>query len=224
MVMTLGISGNNHKPFVSFFLLKFSLPFILLSGCTNYLKVDPIVRETSEPTEGVLYYLPKKEFEIELTRQIKTCGREEIEIIQTSLVTDKNLTDFSEAYLVKYRELDSKTKKIDLALELYSNGTLKSMNGIMTDKSGEIIENSVSGAIRIARTALLPASAVLSAGDSLEELCEMQVRSALARLKTLNEQKKDKEKELADKKKEIENLPANQQDTHKKILKNWKNL
>lgn len=196
---------------IPFNFIAFTVLLMFLPSCTNNLKVDQLNKETSEPVEGVLYYLPQKEFEIELIRQIKTCDiKNEIEIIHSVNILDKNLVDFLEAYVIKYRELDSKTKKIDFEVNLHPNGIIKSVNLAATDQTREILSNTLTGAIKIARTALLPGSGLLAGKREPEELCSNNVKVALNKLSRLNQTKEKKVKKLEKQMEEIEKLSEGQ--------------
>lgn len=72
------------------------------------------------------------------------------------------LTDLDHAYAIQYDGMSSGVKSTNYSVETYPNGTLKGINVTLTDQTGEIVQSTLSGVVKIAAAAGgFPISAVM---------------------------------------------------------------
>lgn len=163
---------------------------VLASGCTTMIKVEPITN-TASTAVGVVYFLPMVEYEIALTRQLTRCDspnettvpEPQVGIKFTAVLTTRYVQDPSKAFQIQYDALSGPTKTTNVAIELYDNGTLKSINAEAKDETRQILANVVSGlssfALATAGKGLAPLGAPGDKGVRKPELCHLAIRNAL---------------------------------------------
>jgi hypothetical protein len=86
-------------------------------------------------------------------------------------VTPRYVPDPSHSFLIRYAGLGNGMKETGLDLEKYANGTLKSLNSTIEDRTAEVIAGTVRGLVNIAALAggfPVPAAAVAAAADAAE--------------------------------------------------------
>jgi hypothetical protein len=163
-----------------------SLSCAVSAGCATQIKVEPI----SDPRAtgaGIVYFLPMAEYEVTLTRQLTRCDsfdsgdpskdlRAAVKI--TAALTTRYVQDPQKAFLLQYDALSGPTKTTDLSIDLYENGTLKSINAEAVDETRQVVANVFSG---VSSLALSSAGLTISRvpAEGREELCPTTVRSAL---------------------------------------------
>jgi hypothetical protein len=153
------IGSTTWLRFVFIFLAAFAT-WVSVSGCSTSLVVDPIKPGSEQSTVpvGIIYYPPKVQFEVILTRFLKTCPDDQshvpVEVELEARITPSYLADTTQAYLINYNELNSAFKKTTLSVSLYENGTLKSINAQVTDRTAEVAKNIFSTGVQIARMAM----------------------------------------------------------------------
>jgi hypothetical protein len=97
----------------------------------------------------------------------------------TAALTTRYVQDLQKAFLLQYDALSGPTKTTDVSVDLYENGTLKSINADAVDETCQIVANVVSG---VSSLALSSAGLTISRapGEKPEEICLATVRSALS--------------------------------------------
>jgi hypothetical protein len=180
------IMKNNFVLPILFFLV------LLSAGCKTQLKVERLENETYlEALAGPIFYLPTAKLDIVVKRQLDKCEVENINNGQDKKVniifsveadvTPKYIPDLTTPYLFEYEELNDIFKKTTLNIELYENGTIKKINGNISDRTGEVIQNTTKGAIQIARMAMgLPAvTPPANFSFVLDQFCNEETRDAI---------------------------------------------
>nr|WP_281719716.1 hypothetical protein [Nitrosomonas nitrosa] len=90
-------------------------------------------------------------------------------------------------YLIDFASFSSGLKQTALTIDLYDNGTLKGINGSITDKTAEVLEGLVKSGVAIARMVMgLPSPAAGETIEAVDSLCTPEVSQNLMALGTLN--------------------------------------
>lgn len=162
---------------------------VLAAACTTMLKVEPIT-DPQATGYGVVYFLPMVEYEIVLTRQLTRCDaydskaptrKLQVGVKITPTLTTRYVQDPFKAFQLQYDALSGPTKTTDVAIELYENGTLKSINAEAKDETRQILANVVSGLSSLGLAAAGIAPGAKAADDTPErQLCHLAIRNALA--------------------------------------------
>lgn len=177
----------------------------LNAGCTTELKVNRLdINHDYEKDKdiktisGPIYYLPTGKVDIVVKRQLKKCEPDNIEFIVDADVTLSYPPDLSNPYLIRYEDLNGFLKKTTLNVELYKNGTIKKINGHLSDRTGEVVKNTVKGVAQIAKMVLgVPAVGLVpKAKPELQLTCNEITTDALSYFDSLSEEAKEKEKKL----------------------------
>lgn len=163
---------------------------ILFSGCgTIELKSTKVEKRISNnPVEGIVYYLPKTEFNVNTSFIIQECRLINYEVVfnvtELISVSYKPVSDFSNAYYIGLDSFNKASKESSIEISLYDNGMIKSINTSVEDKTGEIIVNTAKTVGKIALYATAPEMAIAS--SYLKDLppkpiplCEPDVEEAL---------------------------------------------
>jgi hypothetical protein len=147
------------------------------------------------PAEGILYFLPTGVLEIDVTRRLAKCGgtpdKPDVDFEISVASALKFEADRSKPYLLDYEALEKGFKEIDLAVELYENGTLKSVNAKITDRTAEAVTNALQGAARIVKMAMGLMSLNVGPG-----VCTNDATTALAAYNAAASLRKQKLQEL----------------------------
>jgi hypothetical protein len=203
-----------------------ALLVILVTGCTTSLKVTKLNDDTNIDINGVIYYLPKSSFQIAVKRVLNECPyvyKDKIFIKFTNSVevAYSTVSDLDNAYVIDYNSLSAASKDYDLEINLYGNGTLKSINSSSSDKTGEIISSVAKSLAVLALinttggAALVPASVPEAEPGILEkekeeplliQLCSDDVLNALANQETATKNAKKANVKLAAKLAELKKL------------------
>lgn len=138
--------------------IKTVLPFIVLvSGCTA-LESHRVNPSSDTMYQGIVYHLPQAQFEIALTRELTSCDPDTMTenvfhpVVETSVeVKDSYVADPGQQYVIDYSELNGPTKVTELTVDRYPNGTLKSINGNIDDRTQQITGNFLRGAVSVAK-------------------------------------------------------------------------
>ena len=119
--------------------ILFMIFAILLSGCTTYIKSTPVqVSDRSLVHEGILYSLPMLQYEIDATWQVISCDAP-VDILFTLDVKENFIPDPGFIFKIDYTELAGILNTSTGDIDLYDNGTLKSFNVEVNDRSAEIL-------------------------------------------------------------------------------------
>lgn len=73
-----------------------------------------------------------------------------IEVAHSVDATPRFVQDHDNAYVVQYSNLSDRNKKTDLNVKTYPNGTLKSVNATLTDRTAQVISGFLRGALQLA--------------------------------------------------------------------------
>ena len=136
-----------------------------ISACTS-LNVHKLTDSSPyEAREGIAYYLPLKQLQIDLQFRLNGCrsaaGRAQLSYSTAAKVAESQIPDHSERYTIAYRELAAITKTTDLSVVVSEQGLLVSVNATVTDQTGPILANLASAGFAIARGTALKAIGVL---------------------------------------------------------------
>jgi hypothetical protein len=139
----------------------------LLPGCSTYLNAVRVTPEDKTfKSEGAPYNLSFSQYEITITRRLTSCTNErdeaQMKIVTAAKATRREAADPSREYVIDFAALRSFFKTTDVAVEYHPNGTLKSVNASVEDKSAEFLKSSFSA---IGKIAILSAGA---AGDKAQ--------------------------------------------------------
>ncbi len=127
---------------------------IMLAGCTTDLTRQPLT-EAAPTKPGVPYYLPKQVHSVAVSYELVACKPTGIEVRQTATITEFNVADLTERYLLTYRDLDSEMKTTEFSATLNANQTLKSVGAAVSDQTAEVIKNVGTAIVNVASAALL---------------------------------------------------------------------
>lgn len=141
--------------------LKYILPAFLgvasLGGCTE-LQSSLVGNEGKEALQGgILYSLPMAQYQLETSFRITSCpdlsiteipveaGRillaPDFEIKQTA--REKIVPDPDKLYVLNYEEMSGSTKTSTLKVDLHENGTIKSINAGVSDRTTEVAKAAI---------------------------------------------------------------------------------
>jgi hypothetical protein len=194
------------------------LAAILTTACTTTLTTVPVTSKDPVSPEGVVYYLPRAVFEVSVTQELVNCrvvitgatlidrrATLVLDVVTSADVTTHLVADTVTPYSVKYEALKNGLKATKATMVLYPNGTLKSVNVTIEDKTTETIANVVQTGIKIAALANgvpLPVAAVPDeqmANNMRRENCGSRALAALANVaqqeKILTDKKSTKEQQ-----------------------------
>ncbi|MBY5921099.1 hypothetical protein [Ferrimonas balearica] len=118
-----------------------------VSGCATELKVN-----SPQQGDGVAYALPKTEFTIEHTAQLKSCSSSRIEVDHKLALNEAYRMDPTTWYTIDFYDLKQFAVDSKFNLELYPNGTLKSINAQGEDQSADMAINLATAIANVAAT------------------------------------------------------------------------
>lgn len=170
-----------------------------LGGCATELKSTRLDTVTHSPSRGVVYYLPKKVIDVDITLQLKDCRVEarenalvfHFEVGRQAEVVARTIADTAYAYIINYEDLATFTKTTAATVELTDAGTLKSLNLKVEDKTAAVLSNVVATTVKIATTVSrvpVPTSdAIASARQTEERFCGSLAKLALHKIRALEQ-------------------------------------
>jgi len=134
---------------------------MLISACTHLQApdYDTAVTKASGPiASGWTYYLAQRAFHIEVAATLSACSisedrRIKAEVVSSAAVSDRLLPDQDAVYVIDASALSGGTKTTSLAVSLFENGTLKSINVGAQDKSADIALNLIKTGLSVAAIA-----------------------------------------------------------------------
>jgi len=143
-------------------------------GCTacTSLKVHEFNPALPASRVGIPYPLGFTQYKIELTRRVIACGNEMKVAAAAKIEETRNAPDPQRRYVIDPNSLGSMVKTSDVKLEYHPNGLVGALNASAVDKTGDIIANVGTTAVKIAS---LAAAAGGPAGA-----CKPEVVQALA--------------------------------------------
>ncbi|MFG6416130.1 hypothetical protein ACG02S_19725 [Roseateles sp. DC23W] len=127
----------------------------LCSGCTT-LEVSRLeTTSMAEEREGIAYYLPLKQLVIDASFEITQCrdggSAPGLLYAVSAKVSEKQVPDLSQRYIVSYKSLSALTKTTDLTISTSEEGLLVSVNASAADQTGPILSSLASTAFSVAR-------------------------------------------------------------------------
>lgn len=187
------------------YFVRFSLAAVgaaAISACTS-IQVQRAEDDAGSLPDGLVYYLPAKQFSITVPFEVENClvdadKAPAITYSMAPVVTETLVGDVSQVHVIRYSALAGKTKVTGFNIELFDNGTLKSVNAHAEDRTGQIITSTVQALGNVARgVALGKFYAAEVAEVTQEKLCSKQLIYLLAErdgAKQRLENEKDKDK------------------------------
>jgi len=150
---------------------KYMLPAFLglatITGCTE-LKSGLVSNDGKEALQGgVLYSLPMAQYKLETSFRLTSCpdlsianipveaGRillaPDFEIKQTA--EEKVIPDPDKLYVLNYEDMSGPTKTSTLKVDLHKNGTLKSINAGVSDRTTEVAKAAIKTGFKVVQLA-----------------------------------------------------------------------
>ena len=147
-------------------------------GCTTKLSSTRIDASVKTAPPGVVYFLPQGELQVGLTREITRCEcsypdpsdkakriacdiqkpskdwQFDVEVALVPTLETKYIADSANAYYIDYEDLTKWMKTTVINVNLYENGTLRGVNSELTDKTRQVLRDTLKGAISIAKMAM----------------------------------------------------------------------
>lgn len=177
---------------------------LALSGCSA-IQVQRAGDGATTLPDGLLYYLPAKQFTITVPFELENClvdsdGTPALLYTITPSVTETLVGDVTQAHVIRYAELAGKTKVTGFKIDLFDNGTLKSLNAQVEDRTSQIIASTVDAAASLARgIALGKFYSSEAKGVTQDQVCSKRILELLAdrdgaKQRIDNEKQTDKER------------------------------
>jgi hypothetical protein len=132
-----------------------------------------------------MYSLPFTRYKVSVVRTLKKCfvdpssAQPTLEFDVTVSATALYEPDPSQTFAIDNDSLTSWLKTSQLSIERHDNGMLKSIGAAAEDRTGKVIVNTVSGAIKLAQAA---AVTMAGGGPAVRSLCKSDVANKLASL------------------------------------------
>ncbi|CAN7486493.1 hypothetical protein [Polaromonas sp. LjRoot131] len=133
----------------------FALLSILgMQGCTQ-LDAVRVKDGKSIAAEGAPYNLTFTQYEIAVTRRLASCIDDKtrtplMKVVTTADATRKEVRDPTREYIIDFAALRSFFKTSDITIEYYDNGSLKTVNASVADKTGEFLKSAFASVGKIA--------------------------------------------------------------------------
>lgn len=176
-----------------------------LGGCTTHLESGRA--SPGSIPQGVVYHLPHLLYDVDVTREVISCPATPgalVEFKMTAKATPRVVA--GEPIVIAYEELASVTKTSDLTIELYANGTLKSINLTVDDKTADLAAETFKAAVSVGKIAFgLPPDAGTSDRSTIGAYlaCTPDTERALAGLPDLRRKVREAEADLKTKTKAL---------------------
>lgn len=148
----------------------------------------------SPPPKLSYYALPRTVVDAEVKYELKSCAASAqkadksydltAEVKATATLVVRAEADPALRYALEPGTLANSRTKTDFGLELYENGTIKSLNAASEDRTGAVIGNVLGGIFSIAKLFLGPVP-FADGNTYLPHACNADTRQALDRVKTL---------------------------------------
>jgi len=148
------------------------LSILALSGCSNRLAVTKV--EPEKVNDGPVYHLPKVRYDITVSYTLKSCNPTP-QFDVTAKAAEVYIPDPVHWYQVDYESLRSGTKTTNLEIDLYPNGTLKTINASAEDKTAKI-------AVAIGKAMAQLALPGIGPSGLLETECKPAVTAAITKV------------------------------------------
>ena len=131
----------------------------VLCGCTTTLSSKIFGQgdsKSEKTTSGLTYKLPTKRLTLSAAFQITDCvSPDQITANVTPTLTQSIEGDDSAVYILDYEQLKAPTKVQKLSVSLNANGLITAINSDNQDKTADVISNTVSSVLTVARAVAL---------------------------------------------------------------------
>lgn len=151
------------------------------SGCITTLSVSRVNETNPETRVGIPYPLLFTRYEIELTRQVASCGPKLSAIVKADIKNTFNAPDPNQLFVIDPNSLSSPLKTSEVKLEYQANGAPTSLNATAEDHSVQVITYVLDTAVKLATVAA--AAAARPEGGPPQEACSKAVIDALQIIK-----------------------------------------
>ncbi len=162
---------------------------LMLAGCNTHLRVK-YASNSGNAERGHIYYLPRTEVAIELERELRNCEVSEsqidLEITLRATLTARILPDRNHAYVIDYMTTKKGMKSTNYTVENYPNGTLKSINASIDDRTGVVLQNTIRGMLQLAGGFTSLTGTEAAAQTQPQELCKSEINILLEERKALD--------------------------------------
>ncbi len=171
---------------------------LALSACTTHLQSGRT--KPANIPQGVVYHLPHMLYDVDATREIIACPARPGDLVgfkMTAKATPRIVA--GEPLVIAYEDLASITKTSDIAIDLFPNGTLKSVNFTVDDRTADVASEVFKSAVSIGKIAFgLPPGIGTSdrAAVSAYLACSPRTEKGLAGLPDLRRNLRDAEGDL----------------------------
>ncbi len=205
--------------------LSILISAMALNACSTNLNTSAVTK--TEVAQGITYFLPQRTFHITHTIEAISCGVGAgdiavLELSTSATIEDEILADPLQSYVINYEALNDKLKITSADVALYANGTLKSFNAAIEDRTGQVIGNLVKSGLSLAASigglptptfdiSTLTETAPKKDKPTAKTYCTQELLDALASQEALKAQIKAEEeidKVRAKLKKELADLQA----------------
>lgn len=136
-----------------------------LSGCSSNVYSTKLTHQNN--STGIIYTLPEKDISINAEWEIVYCSDKSI--ISISTANENELMTSGEQYRLDLDKFQRPNKANSITITKRGN-FISSISTKSTDKTYEIITNTASGVLGIAKAALLPSGPTILSAD--QQLCE----------------------------------------------------
>jgi len=152
---------------------------LLCGGTTNAQGQSVAPTQPATPPSGVIYYLPRLELVIRVTRELERCDGSNLEVKQTAEITGENvIEDPGRYYLLATENVERFFHSNDITVNQNRVGTLASVKNTSADKTGEFIVSVFSSIAKLAAAAAgVPLGAVPASAPS--DICNAATRQRL---------------------------------------------
>jgi hypothetical protein len=153
----------------------------ICSSCTTTLSVSRVNETNPETRVGIPYPLLFTRHEIELTRQVASCGSKLSAIVKADIKNTFNAPDPNQLFVIDPNSLSNPFKTSEVKLEYQANGAPTSLNATAEDHSVQIITYALETAVKLATIAA--SAAAPPEGGLSPEACSKAVIDALQSVK-----------------------------------------
>lgn len=160
----------------------------LVAGCSTAIQSTPVATNNTDVESGILYYLPASAIEASMTFVPTSCQLADGKItfnyeITDAVVKQSFVQDTTRQFLFDFTKLNSALKLTSANVEMYRNGTIKSINTSVEDRSGEVIGAIGGMALNLVKATTFVAGAPVADGGKSTG-CSPAITEQLAQLAT----------------------------------------
>lgn len=163
---------------------------LALPGCTT-LRVHNFTTNDAKSRQGIAYFLPFTQFDTKLS-WTASCDKNDgnaLGLTPKAEMVQKTGPDPDGLYVIDYESLDAFTKTSNVKVEFYDNGAIKSINASADDRTGEILQTTLTAVGTLVRATALGASSNQPKEATL--VCSKELLEALAEFKKAKSGERD---------------------------------